>query len=63
MKRNVLGKGLDALLPKQVIESSLRKIDIDLIKPNSLQPRMRVASAHIDRLAASISKNLSLIHI
>ena len=57
MKRNVLGKGLDALLPKQVIESSLRKIDIDLIKPNSLQPRMRVASAHIDRLAASISKN------
>ena len=57
MKRNVLGKGLDALLPEPALENGLRQIDIHLIKPNGLQPRMQVGTAHIERLADSISEN------
>lgn len=57
MKRTVLGKGLDALLPEPTLDKGLRQIDIDLIQPNGLQPRMRFGTAHIERLAASISEN------
>ncbi len=57
MKRNVLGKGLDALLPEAPLATGLRQIDIDLIKPNGLQPRMQVGTARIEKLADSISEN------
>ncbi len=57
MKRNVLGKGLDVLLPEPVLETGLRQIDIDLIRPNTLQPRMHVASTSLQQLADSISEN------
>lgn len=57
MKRNVLGKGLDALLPEPTLNNGLRQIDIDLIQPNGLQPRMQVGTAHIEQLAKSISEN------
>ena len=57
MKRNVLGKGLDVLLPEPVLETGLRQIDIDLIKPNTLQPRMYVAPESLQELADSISEN------
>ena len=57
MKRNVLGKGLDVLLPEPLLETGLRQIDIDLIKPNTLQPRMHVASESLQQLADSISEN------
>ena len=57
MKRNVLGKGLDVLLPEAVLETGLRQIDIDLIKPNSLQPRMQVDPESLQHLADSISEN------
>ena len=57
MKRNVLGKGLDVLLPEPVLKTGLRQIDIDLIKPNTLQPRMHVASESLQHLADSISEN------
>ena len=57
MKRNVLGKGLDVLLPEAVLETGLLQIDIDLIKPNSLQPRMHVAPESLQQLANSISEN------
>ena len=57
MKRNVLGKGLDVLLPEAVLETGLRQIDIDLIKPNALQPRMQVDPESLQQLAVSISEN------
>jgi len=57
MKRNVLGKGLDVLLPEPVLETGLRQIDIDLIKPNTLQPRMYVSRKSLQQLADSISEN------
>ena len=57
MKRNVLGKGLDALLPEPVLETGLRQIDIDLIQPNTLQPRMHLAQESLQQLADSISEN------
>jgi ParB family chromosome partitioning protein len=57
MKRNVLGKGLDILLPEAVLETGLRQIDIDLIKPNRLQPRMQVDPESLQQLADSISEN------
>ncbi len=57
MKRNVLGKRLDVLLPEAVLETGLLQIDIDLIKPNSLQPRMHVAPESLQQLANSISEN------
>ena len=57
MKRNVLGKGLDVLLPEAVLETGLRQIDIDLIKPNTLQPRMQVDPESLQQLADSISEH------
>ena len=57
MKRNVLGKGLDVLLPEAILETGLRQIDIDLIKPNTLQPRMQVDPQHLQELADSIAQH------
>ena len=57
MKRNVLGKGLDALLPEPVLDAGLRRIDIDLIRPNTLQPRMQVDPESLQQLADSVLEN------
>ena len=51
MKRNVLGKGLDVLLPEAVLDTGLRQLDIDLIQPNTLQPRMHVDQESLQQLA------------
>ena len=58
MQRQVLGKGLGALLPDaQERGSRLTEIDIDNIKPNSLQPRMNFEPESIASLAQSIAEN------
>ena len=58
MQRQVLGKGLGALLPDaQTVDSHLIEIEIDRIKPNGLQPRMHFEPESIAGLARSIAEN------
>jgi ParB family chromosome partitioning protein len=60
MSRQALGRGLSALVPEDVVVQpgdSLREIDIDLIKPNSEQPRTRFAETALEELAQSIREN------
>lgn len=57
MKRQALGKGLDALLPPQVSVSALLEVDLLQIRPNALQPRVRFDDRKLDELAASIAEN------
>jgi len=60
MARKVLGRGLSALLgselPKNGGENFL-EIDLDLIEPNSEQPRSRFAEEKLEELAQSIRVN------
>jgi ParB family chromosome partitioning protein len=60
MSRQALGRGLSALVREEVVlqpGDSLREIDIDLIKPNSEQPRTRFAETALEELAQSIREN------
>lgn len=60
MVRQSLGRGLNALLgdePVQSIDSASYEIDIDLIEPNPEQPRTRFAEASLEELAQSIRAN------
>lgn len=57
MKRQALGKGLDALLPKAKAGPSLVEIELDQIHPNAYQPRVQFDSATLDELAASIREH------
>ena len=57
MKRRVLGKGLDALLPESSSLQSLLKLDIDQIQPNPLQPRVSFDSDKLEELARSIAQS------
>ncbi len=60
MSRQALGRGLSALVREEVVVQpgdSLREIDIDLIKPNSEQPRTRFAETALEELAQSIREN------
>ncbi len=57
MKRRALGRGLDALLPKSASVSPLVELDLEQIHPNPFQPRLRLDSATLDELAASIAQN------
>jgi ParB family chromosome partitioning protein len=54
MKRKALGKGLDVLLPQQSSLSSLLSVEIDVIQPNPMQPRIEFESGKLDELVASI---------
>lgn len=56
MKRKVLGKGLEALIPNIGEEEGrkLAEIDIDRIVPNRYQPRKNFDDAKLEELAASI---------
>ncbi len=56
-RRNALGKGLEALLPARPAGAGLREIDLDLIRPNGLQPRARFEKEKLEELAASIAAN------
>lgn len=61
MSRKVLGRGLSALLGEETTKTSvgeeLIEIDLDLIKPNSEQPRTRFAEENLEELVQSIKTN------
>ncbi|HUV12837.1 MAG TPA: ParB/RepB/Spo0J family partition protein [Acidobacteriota bacterium] len=54
MKRKALGRGLDALLPSSTSSSSLLQLDIELIRPNPLQPRIVFDPEKLEELATSL---------
>src|SRR5215204_109279 len=60
MARQVLGRGLSALLREEVVKTSgeeLLDLDLDLIEPNSEQPRTRFTEENLNELAQSIRVN------
>jgi ParB family chromosome partitioning protein len=61
MKKKVLGRGLEALLPESEPSrnagSTEIEIDIDLIQPNPDQPRFKMREEGLEQLAASIRAN------
>jgi ParB family chromosome partitioning protein len=60
MARQVLGRGLSALLGDEVTKTSgeeFLEIDLDLIEPNSEQPRTRFTEQNLEELAQSIRSN------
>ena len=59
MTRRALGRGLSALLPdiQATASEELSEIDIDLIEPNSLQPRTNFDNEQLENLAQSIRAN------
>ncbi len=58
MKRQALGKGLDALLPKsKPVPSALIELELDQIRRNPYQPRIHFESEKLQELAASIREN------
>lgn len=60
MSRKVLGRGLSALITEDTSnkqDEELLEIDLDLIEPNSEQPRTRFMEANLDELAQSIKAN------
>lgn len=57
MKRHVLGKGLDALLPKTQTGRALLELDIERISPSEFQPRVQFESEKLEELTASIAAN------
>lgn len=60
MSRKVLGRGLSALLGDEKSNSSneeLLEIDLDLIEPNSQQPRSKFTEENLEELAQSIRAN------
>lgn len=60
MKKIVLGKGLDALIPVETMESGerrMRQVSVDRIAPNPLQPRRDFDEAALHELADSFRRN------
>src|SRR5687768_1362734 len=60
MSRQALGRGLSALLgddDSKLLEVAGNEIDIELIRPNPEQPRVRFTEAALAELAQSISAN------
>lgn len=57
MKRRALGRGLGALLPSPETASFFLQIELDRIRPNPFQPRIRMDSARLQELADSITEN------
>ncbi len=60
MARQVLGRGLSALLGEENTKSSgeeLLDLDLDLIEPNSEQPRTRFKEENLEELSQSIRAN------
>ncbi len=66
--RQALGRGLSALVPEQPAAAAnisganisgdhFREVEIDLIKPNSEQPRSRFTESALEELAQSIREN------
>lgn len=60
MARKVLGRGLSALLGDETSKTgseNFLELDLDLIEPNSEQPRTRFTEEKLDELAQSIRAN------
>ncbi|MDQ3181887.1 MAG: ParB/RepB/Spo0J family partition protein [Acidobacteriota bacterium] len=60
MNRKVLGRGLSALIREDTLNTKggeLFEIDLDLIEPNSEQPRTRFSETNLEELAQSIRAN------
>ena len=60
MARQVLGRGLSALLREEVTKTAgeeLIDLDLDLVEPNSEQPRTRFSDENLEELAQSIRVN------
>jgi ParB family chromosome partitioning protein len=58
MKKKVLGRGLEALIPEvKPAETPLTEIDIDRISPNPSQPRLVLDEQRLEELAGSIREN------
>jgi ParB family chromosome partitioning protein len=58
MKKKVLGRGLEALIPESKMEETLpSEVDIDRITPNPSQPRLIHDEARLEELTASIREN------
>lgn len=58
MKKRVLGKGLDALLPSESTgQKDLTTLPVDKIRPNHSQPRKHFDEQSIDELAQSIKES------
>ena len=60
MSRKALGRGLSALINEENNKESgeeLLEIDLDLIEPNSEQPRTRFADENLEELSQSIKMN------
>ena len=57
MKRRVLGRGLAALMPSPETASFFLQIELDRIRPNPFQPRVRIDSARLQQLTDSITEN------
>lgn len=57
MKRQVLGRGLDVLLPKAQADKGLMELELERIRPNPFQPRAQFPSDRLEELAASIATN------
>jgi ParB family transcriptional regulator, chromosome partitioning protein len=54
-KRSALGKGLSALIPDTPEpQTGITELDVDLLRPNEYQPRLRVDDARLEELAQSI---------
>ena len=56
MKKATLGRGLDALIPKETKEQGLTLLSINEIRPNTLQPRKDFDDTAIIELTASIKE-------
>jgi ParB family chromosome partitioning protein len=57
-KRPALGKGLSALIPDAPEPTrGVTEVDIDLLSPNSQQPRLQMDDARLEELAQSIKAN------
>jgi ParB family transcriptional regulator, chromosome partitioning protein len=58
-RRPALGKGLSALIPDapEPPRAGVLEIDIDLLAPNDLQPRVQMDDARLQELADSIKAN------
>lgn len=60
MARQVLGRGLSALLGEETTKAAgeeLLELDLDLIEPNSEQPRTRFTEENLEELTQSIRVN------
>lgn len=60
MKKKALGKGLKAFIPEEygiLKEERYADLDIDQLKPNPLQPRLKFSQESIEELARSIKES------